>query len=97
VAQVKQYNPHIIELDVTSNSLTTLPDDLAELRYIRILRVKYNKLPCIPLVCFQLEELMNLEVAGNQITTLPDDIVKLQALRDLDISGNRITKLSGMP
>lgn len=35
---------------VRSNNLIDLPDELEELRYIRILRVKYNQLKRLPAV-----------------------------------------------
>ena len=97
VAVVKRHNPHITELDLTSNSLTTLPDDLAELKYLRVLRVKYNKLAAIPEAVVALQQLATLDVAGNRLTALPDDLAKLQALHDLDVSGNRLKQVPGAP
>ena len=97
MAIVKRHNPHITELDLTSNSLTTLPDDLAELKYLRVLRVKYNKLAAIPEAVVALQQLATLDVAGNRLTALPDDLAKLQALHDLDVSGNRLKHVPGAP
>ncbi len=37
-------------LPTRSNNLTDLPEDLEELRYLRILRVKYNQLKRLPAV-----------------------------------------------
>lgn len=92
---VKRHNPHITELDLTSNRLAALPSDLAELRYLRVLHLKYNKFAAIPDVCLQLPRLATLDVAGNNITALPDEISQLQALTQLDISGNRLSQLTG--
>ena len=41
-----------------SNDLTDLPDDLDELRYIRVLRLKYNQFKKIPAVVYRLPQLM---------------------------------------
>lgn len=95
VSVVNKYNPHLLELDLTSNQLTRLPADLHELKSLRALRVKYNKIPEFPAVCFRLEQCMVLDLAGNQIDTVPDDIVRLRSLRELDLSGNRISEVTG--
>lgn len=95
ISVVNKYNPYLLELDLTSNHLTRLPADLHELKCLRALRVKYNKIPEFPAVCFRLEHCMILDLAGNQIATIPDDIVNLRALRELDVSGNRISDMTG--
>lgn len=95
VAVVNKYNPYLLELDLTSNQLTRLPADLHELKCLRALRVKYNRIPEFPTVCFRLEQCMILDLAGNQIETIPDDIVHLRSLRELDVSGNRIAEVTG--
>lgn len=97
VALVKKHNPRIIELDLTSNQISELPDDLHELTHLQALRVKYNRLEFVPPVCFKIQRLVTLDLAGNHIEAVPDDIVRLSALRELDVSGNHITSLTGMP
>lgn len=95
VATVKRYNPHITELDLTSNSLSDVPDSLAELKHLRVLRLKYNRFTAIPPAVFRLEQLRTLDVAGNQVAVLPEDIVKLPHLQTLDLSGNRLSYVPG--
>ena len=43
VDMVKKFNPHITELELSSNTLTDLPDELEELQYLRTVRIKYNQ------------------------------------------------------
>lgn len=95
MSTVNKYNPYLLELDLTSNQLTNLPPDLHQLKCLRALRVKYNRLPDFPAVCFRLERCMTLDLAGNQIEAIPDDVVCLRALRELDVSGNRISTCTG--
>jgi Leucine-rich repeat (LRR) protein len=96
VSLIKKHNPHIIELDLTSNHISELPASLHELKYLQALRVKYNRLNAVPPVCFKLQRCVTLDLAGNQIEVIPDDIVRLQSLRELDLSGNNVTSLTGM-
>lgn len=95
MAMLQKYNPHITELDLTSNKLTGLPEELAELSYLRVVRVKYNQLLSIPNVVYSLKQCTTLDMAGNQIEDVPDDLVSMQQLRELDLSGNRIQQLTG--
>lgn len=97
VALIKKHNPHVIEIDLTSNQLRALPDDLHELTHLQALKVKYNRLEVVPPVCFKIQRCAVLDLAGNHIEAIPDDIVRLNALRELDVSGNHITSLTGMP
>jgi Leucine-rich repeat (LRR) protein len=92
VNTVRKATPNIIELDLTSNGLTELPDDLHLLTHLRVLRVKYNKLTAVPAACLKLAECMTLDLAGNLISSIPDGIAQLQALRELDLSGNQVTQ-----
>lgn len=50
-----------------SNSLTDLPDDLDQLSYLRVVRLKYNQLKRLPAVLLRLPQLMTLELSGNQV------------------------------
>lgn len=97
VATVLMACPHVDELDLTSNALTALPDDLDQLPQLRVLRVKYNKLAEVPPVCFRLPRCATLELAGNVLSIVPDGLAQLRSLRELDVSGNRITHCTSAP
>ncbi len=50
-----------------SNNLSDLPDDLDQLQYLRVVRLKYNQLKRLPAVLLRLPQLMTLELSGNQV------------------------------
>ena len=65
-----------------SNRLTALPEDLAELAQLRVLRLKYNALAALPPVLAALPRLATLELSGNQCEVLDADVLaQLTALR----------------
>ncbi|GFR42728.1 hypothetical protein Agub_g3646 [Astrephomene gubernaculifera] len=90
---VKKYNPHITELELSSNDLTDLPDELEEFRYLRILRLKYNQLKRIPAVVYRLQQLMVFDVSGNKVSKVDEAVGHLSLLKELDVSGNEIISL----
>ncbi|GLI65995.1 hypothetical protein VaNZ11_009689 [Volvox africanus] len=90
---VKKYNPHITELELSSNDLTDLPDELEEFRYLRVLRLKYNQLKRIPSVVYRLQQLMVFDVSGNKVAKVDEAVGHLTLLKELDVSGNEITVL----
>ena len=65
VAEIKSRIPNLVELDLRSNQLTDLPDELAELRNLRNIRLNYNKFEHIPKVLTKLKRLTKLELGGN--------------------------------
>eukprot|EP00210_Caulerpa_lentillifera_P006016 g5750.t1 len=77
----------------TNNQLTTLPDELANFTYLRILRLKYNSFTALPTVLCEFKHLVILELSGNQITELTDWVQDLVSIKELDLSGNFITHL----
>ncbi|KXZ51889.1 hypothetical protein GPECTOR_11g323 [Gonium pectorale] len=93
VELVKKYNPHITELELSSNDLTDLPDELEEFRYLRILRLKYNQFRRIPAVVYRLQQLMVFDISGNKVQKLDEAVGHLTLLKELDISGNEVTTL----
>lgn len=52
---VKKFNPHITELELSSNMLTDLPDELEDLQYLRSIHLTnpyINSLLLTPPLCF---------------------------------------------
>mmetsp|Transcript_46212 Transcript_46212/g.88190 ORF Transcript_46212/g.88190 Transcript_46212/m.88190 type:complete len:1493 (-) Transcript_46212:386-4864(-) len=94
VQQIKNQVPQIAELDLRSNVLTSLPDDLAELKSIKAVRLNYNKFTTFPSVLALLPRLVTLEMPGNQMTSLDDSIGKMPVIKDLDFSGNQLASLN---
>ena len=58
-----------------SNKLSDLPDELAELQHLRVLRVKYNSLTKLPEVLMKMSKLEILELSGNQLTAVDDKVL----------------------
>lgn len=80
-------------LDVTSNSLKTLPKSLGSLENIRVLNVCGNKLRQLPECLGKLPHLETFDCSSNRLTALPDSLMNLEALVGLDISSNHIDRL----
>lgn len=57
VDKVRKGVPQLLEVDLQSNRLMALPDNLAELKTVRILKLKYNSFAAIPPVVLQMHKL----------------------------------------
>ncbi|XP_076454610.1 E3 ubiquitin-protein ligase LRSAM1-like isoform X2 [Babylonia areolata] len=80
-------------LDVHSNELKALPDDLGCLDRLQILNLEDNKLKKLPDSIGYLRSLQTLNVKSNKLRDLPESLCDLPALRLLDISDNDISEL----
>jgi Leucine-rich repeat (LRR) protein len=85
--------PHLQELNVAQNSLTSLCDsDVVELPALKTLNVSTNRLTSFPEVSTWLS-MTTLLVGENKLSALPEGFVTLQQLRTADFTGNDITHL----
>ncbi|XP_067015891.2 E3 ubiquitin-protein ligase LRSAM1 isoform X2 [Anabrus simplex] len=82
-------------LDLHSNNLAVLPDDIRYLKNLRELNVKANQLTFLPEVISELENLQTLIVSENKLEGLPSSIGCLLNLQHLDIRLNK--DLSHLP
>jgi hypothetical protein len=73
--------------------LSTLPDSIGELPWLRSLDISYNNLTTLPVSLARLTQLETLHVQHNILTSLPESIGQLENLRKLDIYGNRLREL----
>jgi Leucine-rich repeat (LRR) protein len=80
-------------LDLTRNSLTTLPPEIEQLKQLRGLWVRDNQLTSLPHEIGQLALLQTLWLSHNQLTTLPPEIEQLKQLRGLWVSHNHLSSL----
>lgn len=78
-------------LDLRSNHLEMLTDEIGYLWNLRELRLDNNHLTALPLGLFQLPSLTVLSVTKNSLFSLPDIIYKLRKLKNLSISFNQIS------
>ena len=94
VRKIQETCPTLQELDLRSNALSELPDELAELKTVKALKLNFNKFATIPSVVAHLPRLQILEMSGNLLANISDTIVNLTTLREVDFSGNRLTDIN---
>jgi len=78
--------PSLAVLDVSDNSLTTVPAALA------VLHVTDNSLTTVPAALSRLPRLVELDLRRNALDSFPDDAVP-PSLERLDVSANRLRRL----
>uniref|UniRef100_UPI00398F1F78 DISP complex protein LRCH3-like n=1 Tax=Pristiophorus japonicus TaxID=55135 RepID=UPI00398F1F78 len=79
-------------LIASNNKLTSLPDDIGNLRQLRELDVSCNEIQRLPPQIGLLESLRDLNVRRNQLLTLPEELSELPLVR-LDFSCNKVTRI----
>lgn len=77
-------------IQIESQSLTSLPDDIEKLTNLVQLNLVDNRLTTLPPVISKLANLKVLNVSKNQLAGLPDAIGDLQKLTDLTLDHNKI-------
>jgi Leucine-rich repeat (LRR) protein len=81
------------ELNLDSNSLITLPDEIGKLVRLQTLRLNYNNLTSLPAEIGKLINLKELDLGSNSLTSLPVEIGRLCNLQKLYLSKNNLTSL----
>ena len=77
-------------LDLRSNQLTTLPENIGELQNLQKLSLGGNQLTALPESIGGLENLQMLFLYANQLTALPESIGKLRSLQTLYLYSNQL-------
>ena len=80
-------------LSLSGNKLSTLPEDLCQLRSLKKLAVHGNRLYELHSSIGLLAALETLDLRGNQLTYLPVSIGQLHSLKHLDIAENKLSQL----
>uniref|UniRef100_A0A0R3SH07 Leucine-rich repeat-containing protein 7 n=1 Tax=Hymenolepis diminuta TaxID=6216 RepID=A0A0R3SH07_HYMDI len=81
----------LVELDLGSNHLSSLPEELEALVSLEMFRLSYNQLRRLPNTLGKLQRLRVLDLESNQLESLPPCIGDLVNLQDLNVSCNRLT------
>lgn len=81
------------ELDLSCNSLVTLPDELCKFCNLSVLNLNCNRLSVLPLSLLELTRLTVLLVAHNELVELSETIGFLSELHTLDVSCNHLRSL----
>ncbi len=81
------------ELSLEGLGLSSIPEQIGDLTYLRSLDLWHNQLTTLPEQIGDLTALTSLNLRYNQLETLPPQIVNLTTLRNLDFFSNRLTTL----
>ncbi|KAL3314790.1 soc-2 suppressor of clear [Cichlidogyrus casuarinus] len=84
-------------LQLQENSITQLPDSLANCAKIRSIDLRHNKLSAIPPVVYSLRNLTHLLLTFNRIRMVEEQIAQLQALQTLTLRENKVKQLPKSP
>ncbi|GBG26866.1 Leucine-rich repeat-containing protein 40 [Hondaea fermentalgiana] len=83
----------LLELRLVGNELTSLCEEIGELKNLRVLDVRSNQVSTITSRIGGLKNLQELVLADNALEELPEPLGELQDLRKLAIQGNKIREL----
>ncbi|TGZ63877.1 hypothetical protein CRM22_006678 [Opisthorchis felineus] len=83
----------LVQLDLSYNRITKLPEDFCELANLEDLDLTSNWLKELPVSIGKLTRLVKLNLEFNHITYLPKSIGEMENLRVLNLDANRLTRL----
>eukprot|EP00053_Salpingoeca_punica_P016777 m.159588 g.159588 ORF g.159588 m.159588 type:complete len:1052 (+) comp17043_c0_seq1:343-3498(+) len=83
-------------LILKKNHLERLPNELIQLRTLRVLDLSYNRLTELPANFGMLVNLRTLYASGNKLTAIPQSLFGITNLERLDFAENNITELPPM-
>jgi Leucine-rich repeat (LRR) protein/predicted ATP-binding protein involved in virulence len=78
---------------VGNNKITTISEEVFELKKLTWLRLQDNQIDKIPQNIIKLQNLKTLHISKNKLKVIPPQIFNLQNLRDFEIIGNPIEAL----
>jgi internalin A len=84
---------HLLSLNASNNRLSALPESIARLSELKVLKLNNNELPKLPAGVATLGALEELCVQDNRLTSLPSDISALSSLKHLHVNKNRLLKI----
>ncbi|KAJ8261068.1 hypothetical protein COCON_G00167910 [Conger conger] len=80
-------------LDLHENKLTSLPDEIGQLKTLQVLNLEKNHIKALPDSIGNLRLLQTLNVKKNSLTQLPATLGHMSSLRTLDLSENSVKEL----
>jgi Leucine-rich repeat (LRR) protein len=86
-------NTNIIGIALNYNYITSLPENIGNLKSLRSLELTANRLTTLPESFGNLESLRELYILNNSLTRLPESIGSLQKLEYLNLATNNLRTL----
>ncbi|XP_054837106.1 leucine-rich repeat-containing protein 40 isoform X2 [Eublepharis macularius] len=83
----------LTKLNLSSNKLTRLSEDVRFLPALTVLDVHDNQLTCLPSAIGSLENLQKLNVSHNKLKDIPEELIQLKYLRSLFLEHNELSHL----
>ncbi|CAF4643195.1 unnamed protein product, partial [Rotaria sp. Silwood2] len=80
-------------LNLYHNVIKSIPEQIIQIRMLKILDLSRNQLAYIPPQLCKLPNLEVLIINNNKLVSLPEEIDQLEKLIELDVSTNDITQL----
>ena len=93
VYNLKGINKRNSALDLCSQQLTTVPQQIMQNAQLKVVLLGWNALTILPETFEKLTNLQWLDLNGNQLTTLPEGITKLSNLKALYVAENSLKAL----
>lgn len=92
------YTNYLIELNLSKNNISVLPDNICELKNLKVLNISENKFSSIPEPWKVLHKLKVLNVSNNLLTEFPQCLeLGMPRLTSIDLSCNKISDFTSCP
>lgn len=88
-------------LDLSKNKISSLPDDIAKLKHLKLLKLDTNRLQALPNSLVDMKKLEVLNISNNQFSELPISFSNLSNLKQVYLNNNNFNhfplQLLGLP
>uniref|UniRef100_A0A2A4IT54 Disease resistance R13L4/SHOC-2-like LRR domain-containing protein n=1 Tax=Heliothis virescens TaxID=7102 RepID=A0A2A4IT54_HELVI len=78
------------ELNLSQNSITSLPDEFGNLMYLETCILSYNNILYLPDTMYKLQKLITLKLDYNKLCMLPENLHEISSLTILDLYNNNL-------
>ena len=82
-----------MELDLSYNSLTSLPDFLGQMPQLKRITAHHNRLTTLPTWFSKLDFEAELNLSNNQLAEIPEWLQSLEQVKKVSVSHNQLTSV----